>query len=114
MTNCYQFYTCDCDKDIKYAMTQGDNTQSFNNNFLIIELENTHNIPVSKAIFQAGVVQKFYENPEFPLYVNFTEQDTKLLKHRNIGYLMVYDSENRPVTCIGSIEFYCRNGVIDV
>lgn len=114
MTNYNINCMCDCDNNIQYSMTQGDNTENFNNHFLEIYIENIHQLPITKAIFQAGQLQKVYENPVFPLFVDFTEEDTKLLKFKNVGYLMVYDIKDRPVTCDGSIEFYCRKGVVYV
>lgn len=95
-------------------ITQGDNTQNFDNHFLKLTIKNPYNQPIAKAIFQSGQVQKEYENPESILYIDFTEDETRLLKHDNVGYLMVYDSENRPVTCKGCVHFKCLEGKIYV
>lgn len=95
-------------------MHQGDNTQNFDNHFLELDIENPYNQTISKAVFQAGQVQKTYDNPIFPLYVDFNEDDTKLLTFENTGYLLVYDNEGRPVTCDGCIHFHCKNGVVYV
>ncbi len=94
------------------AIFKGDNTASFGNNFLTIYLNNPLGYAISKAIFVCGCIEKTFENPEFPLRVNFNSQESQYLRTNNVGYLVVFDSENRQKTCNGTITFKAQNGVI--
>lgn len=92
---------------------KGDNTAAFNNNFINIELDNPSEYVISKAEFVCGCIRKTFENPVFPLIVNFDENDTKKLNFKNTGYLIVWDEQNRPKQCDGCINFEFKNGVIN-
>ena len=91
---------------------QGDNTGAFGNTFIKIFLKNPAEVVVSKVVFTVGCINKVFENPEFPLYVNFNSKETSVMPYENTGYLTAYDSEGRPMTCKGSVTFYVVNGVI--
>ena len=58
------------------AIYKGDNTGAFGNTFLTIGLNNPLGYTISKAIFVTGCIQKIYENPVFPLRINFNEEET--------------------------------------
>ena len=94
------------------AVYKGDNTGAFGNNFLTINLNNPLGYPISKAIFVCGCIKKTFDNPEFPLRINFSSQESQYLRTNNVGYLVVFDSENRQKTCNGTITFKAQNGVI--
>jgi hypothetical protein len=94
---------------------KGDNTAAFGNNFITIELDNPLGYTVSKVEFVVnGGCPKIppIENPAFPLYVNFTSQQTAQLKPNNVGQLVVWDAEGRQKTCEGKVVFSAQNGVI--
>ena len=90
----------------------GDNTKAYNKNFIEIDIENPNNVEVSKVIFVTGCINKSFKNPQFPIYVNFTSEETSKMPYINVGYLVSYDSHGRQETCDGSITFYVKNGVI--
>lgn len=95
---------------------KGDNTAAFGNNFLTIELENPLGYAVSKAEFVInGGCPKIppFENPEFPLIVNFNSQQSAQLKPNNVGQLVVWDEQGRQKTCQGKVTFTAQNGVIN-
>ena len=94
------------------AIYKGDNTGAFGNTFLTINLNNPLGYTISKAIFVTGCIQKPYENPEFPLQINFTSEETPKLGATNVGYLVVFDSQGRQKTCNGKVIFNAINGVI--
>ena len=94
------------------TLRKGDNTAAFGNTFLTIDLYNPAQIPVSKVIFSVGCIVKPFDNPEFPLRVNFNSRETRALNYINTGYLTAFDQNGNQVTCEGSITFYCINGVI--
>lgn len=94
------------------AIYKGDNTAAFGNNFITINLNNPLGYTVSKAILVCGCIQKTFENPEFPLIINLTSQETNQLRSSNVCYLVVFDSEGRQKTCNGTITFKAQNGVI--
>ena len=94
------------------VLRKGDNTASFGNNFLTIFMDNPVGIPVSKVIFSCGCIQKTFENPEFPLRINFNSKETAKLNYINTGYLVAFDDKGRQMACEGSITFYVINGVL--
>jgi len=94
------------------SIYKGDDTGSFGNTFITIDINNPLGYPISKAIFVCGCIEKSFENPIFPLTVNFTSEETRKLGAINTGYLVVYDSQGRQRTCNGSITFNATKGVI--
>ena len=94
------------------TLRNGDNTRAFGGNFITMFIDNPAQIPVSKVIFSVGCIVKTYENPQFPLYINFNSKETEALNYINTGYLTAFDQFGQQMTCEGSITFYCINGVI--
>lgn len=94
---------------------KGDDTSSFGNDFITIDLENPLGYTISKAVFVCGCIQKTFEEPEFPLIVNFDSQETEKLKlgNQNVCFLVVYDSQGRQKTCQGTLTFGAQNGVLN-
>lgn len=91
---------------------KGDDTSAFGGGFLDIDIKTSTEVEISKAVFVSGEIKKTFENPVFPIKVNLTVEDTKKLKYNNIGYLVVYDKDNRPRLCDGYITFSAKDGVI--
>lgn len=92
---------------------KGDNSQAFYKHFLEIELEADENEPTPQRVdFVCGCIVKPFFSPQFPIYVDFSEDESKKLNNINIGYLVAYDDKGRQETCIGSIKFTIKNGVI--
>lgn len=91
---------------------KGDNTAAFGNNFITITLNNPLGYTVSKVVFVCGCIQKSYNNPEFPLVINFTSEETSKFGAVNVGYLVAYDAQGRQKTCNGKVMFNAVNGVI--
>lgn len=94
------------------SIFKGDSTAAFGNTFLTININNPDNFVISKAIFVCGCIKKTFNNPEFPLRVNFSSQETQKLSANNVGYLVVYDEVGLQKTCTGNIKFKAQNGVI--
>lgn len=92
---------------------KGDNSAAFGNNFITINLDNPLGYEISKAVFVCGCIQKTFENPTFPLVINFTSEETANFKTSNVCYLVVFDSEGRQKTCKGSLTFPAQNGVLN-
>lgn len=95
---------------------KGDDTGAFGNNFITIRLNNPLNYVVSKAkvIINNGCPDiPIIENPQFPLTVNFTSQQSGMLRDgANTAKLRVWDAENRAKLCKGTLTFYVANGVV--
>lgn len=92
---------------------KSDDTGAFGNNFITINLDNPMEYPITKAIFVCGCIQKKFENPVFPIVVNFSGKETeKLQGGANTCYLVVYDTEGRQKTCRGTLTFKAQNGVL--
>lgn len=94
------------------SIFKGDNSGAFGNNFITINLENPLGYTISKAIFVCGCIQKSFDNPVFPIVINFSSQETAQLRSSNTCYLVAYDSEGRQKTCKGTLTFPAQNGVL--
>ena len=94
------------------SIYKGDNTAAFGNNFITINLENPLEYPISKAVFICNCITKTFENPTFPLVINFNSSETSKLMSKNVCYLVVFDSEGRQKTCQGTLTFNAQNGVL--
>lgn len=86
---------------------QGDNTGAFGETFLTINLSTSiEPAPViSKAVLKIGGICKTFDNPRFPLTINFSSEETSKLSSVNTAFLAVWDSEGRKRTCEGSLSF---------
>ena len=91
---------------------KGDDTGAFGNNFITINLNNPENYTISKAIFVCGSIKKTFDNPEFPLTVNFSSEETIQLSPSNVCHLVLYDEFGYQKTCSGSLSFSAQSGVI--
>ncbi|MBR2526607.1 hypothetical protein IKE67_09105 [bacterium] len=92
---------------------KGDNSQAYNKHFLEIDLELDEGAkPPSKVEFVTGCIVKPFVNPQFPIYVDFSESESAKLNYINVGYLITYDDKGRRETAEGSITFKYKNGVI--
>lgn len=91
---------------------RGDDTNAFGNKFLTVELENTNNLIISKAEFKCGTILKTFENPEFPLQISLSREETLQLSYTNDCYLALYDEEGRKRTCSGSITITSKREVV--
>ena len=88
-----------------------DDTGAFGNKFITIRLNNPLDYTVSKAIFVCGCTKKTFENPVFPIEINFTSAETAKFNSSNVCYLVVYDEQGRQKTCKGKLVFNAQNGV---
>lgn len=87
---------------------QGDNTAAFGGVFLTINISTPEGLeppPITKAELKIGCICKNFINPDFPLIVNLTEDESGKLQASNTAYLAVWDSEGRKKTCQGKITF---------
>ena len=93
---------------------RSDDTSAFGNNFITIDLVNNPlNVKVSRADFIIqGKYCKRFDNPVFPLIINFTPEELQKLDVLNVGFLKVYDSEGKPKVCDGNVVFEIKNGVM--
>lgn len=91
---------------------KGDNSGAFGRTFITIHLNNPYEFEVSKVIFKCGCIVKEFENPQFPLRINFDEEETKLLNFNNVCYLKAFDSMGRAKTCEGKLNFVAKEQVV--
>lgn len=84
---------------------RGDDTDAFGGNFLRVDLIGAPEAVITKADWICGQIVKSFENPEFPLVINLTQEDTAKLKSQNTCYLALYDENGRKKTCEGSLTF---------
>ena len=96
------------------TFTRGDNLQAFDGLPIEIDIDATEQekAQIKKAIF---VINKeiaiTFINPPFPLQVELDETKTRQLKDTNIGELIVFDSQNRKLTCEGRLIFSSKGEV---
>lgn len=88
---------------------RGDDTDAFGNDFIEIELEDAPQV-ISKAELRCGDIVKVIENPTFPLHINFTAEETNLMKQTNDCSFAIFDEQGRKLTCDGGFSFptQCR------
>lgn len=91
---------------------KGDATGAFGNTFITINLENPLEYTISRAIFVCGCIQKTFENPVFPLTINFSSAETAKFNYANTCYLVVFDENGLQKTCSGTLTFNAQNGVL--
>lgn len=82
---------------------RGDDTGAFGNTLLTIILKNAEGLKFSKAVFRCEEITKEFENPTFPLKINFTSEETSKMYDINHCYLAVWDEKGRKQTCQGSL-----------
>ena len=92
---------------------RGDNTNSFGQDWLIIEAEIPEDWVVSMAEFKVGnLPAMMIDEPEFPLSINLSSAQTALLKDTNSCYLSLFDENGYKQTCEGTFIFETRKQVI--
>ena len=91
---------------------KGDDTNAFGNNFITIGLISNITETISKAVFQCGDIKITVTAPTFPLNINLTAAQTKLLDKTNVCYLAVYDENNRKLTCEGQLSFNAKEEAV--
>ena len=85
-------------------LVRGDDSQAFGQNLLRITLSDPDHLldrhSISKCEIRfSGCVAKVFENPEFPLVINLTsEESNKLQAGDNMAVMAVWDEEGRKVT----------------
>lgn len=92
---------------------KGDDTGAFGATFLTVNASIPTGYNVSKAEIKIGILDPIViENPEFPLSINLTSEQTALLMDKNSIYMAVYDDNNLKKTCKGVITFKAREQII--
>lgn len=85
-----------------------DDTDAFGQSFLTIECELPSSWVVKKAEFICRDITKEFYNPTFPLEVSLTAKETAMLEYENECFLILYDTQDRRVTCDGSYIFHAE------
>lgn len=92
---------------------KGDDTNAFDFGFLTIELDNPEEYIITKAEIRIGVITKTIENPEFPLEISLSREETSMLSEcGNQCYMAIYDDQNRKYTCEGTLSFKASPKVV--
>lgn len=92
---------------------KGDDTNAFGQNFIKINRpQNSEGYTISKVIFQCGPIQKVYTRPQFPIYVNFSHDESKKLQTISECYMQVFDEKGLRVTCSGTLTFTAKAQVV--
>jgi hypothetical protein len=93
-------------------MYKYDNLQAFDGAPIEVDFD-TNGKEVSKALFviNRGAIVKEYLNPTSPIFVDLNEEDTGKLCYNNVANLILYDSQNRKLTCDGELQFTANKEV---
>lgn len=95
------------------SINRGDNTGAFGNDFLRIYLNNPNELYIQKAVFQINDdLTKEYYDPIFPLRVNFSGEETNLLRQVNTCKLALWDEHGRRRTADGKFTFFVKENRI--
>jgi hypothetical protein len=101
--------SCNCGK-----FYRGDDYSAFGQQFLTVQAANIpEGFEVSKVEIKIGnlpVITR--ENPEFPLSINLTAEQSILLKDTNKIFMACYDQYGRKKTCEGCLEFNTKPKVV--
>lgn len=96
------------------SINRGDNTGAFGQDFLRIYLNNPNELYITKAVFQInGNLEKEFDEPKFPLRINFTGAETELLAQVNTCKLALWDEYGRRRTADGKFTFFCKENRIN-
>lgn len=80
---------------------KGDNTSAFGMHLLRIWLKNPSNAVIPRVDVIIGDITKTINQPDFPLYVDLTSYESKLLKSgSNTLALVAYDQYYKPHICV--------------
>ena len=92
---------------------KGDDTNAFDFGFLTVELNNPEGYTITKAEIRIGVLTKTIENPDFPLDISLTREETSMLSEcGNQCYMAIYDDQDRKYTCEGTLSFKASPKVV--
>lgn len=92
---------------------KGDDFNSFNQEWVRINLDIPNNWIISKAEFKVGNLPTMrFINPVFPLGVSLTSEQSANLKDINTCYLAIFDEEGRKQTLEGSWTFSAEDEVV--
>lgn len=95
-----------------YKLFRGDSTAAFNNTWLRIEADYPSDWEISRCDFKVGNLPVMvFDDPEFPIDINLTSSQTKLLKDTNSCYLSLYDKDGLKLTAEGTFTFETRKQV---
>ena len=94
------------------TIRKGDDTNAFGKNFIKINFNNPKGYVITRAEFRVGCLMKVFDNPEFPLYVNYDKEESKHLEYNNVGYLRVYDENGLRETCKSFLKFKADEEVV--
>ena len=116
--------SCNCN-DKPIGIFKNDDTRAFRNDDDFIRINRPRgladDIDIYKAEFKCGNLPVFtFENIVdeqaqplvFPIGINLTAEQTKLLSYQNVCYLKVYDVNGYGQTCTGSISFIANSQVV--
>ena len=85
-----------------------DDTDAFDQGFLTVYCELPSTWVVKKAEFVCGDLTKEYYNPTFPFDVSLTSKETAMLEYENECFLILYDTQDRRITCEKSYVFHAE------
>lgn len=92
---------------------KGDDTNAFGFSFLTVNLQGAEEYTISKAEIRIGVIIKTFENPSFPINITLSKEETSMLSEcGNKCYMAIYDTNNRKLTCEGSLTFRAAPKVV--
>lgn len=91
---------------------RGDDTRAFGGKPIKVKLLNADGKTITKAEFRCGDILQTFKNPEFPLQIWLSSEDTAKLRPANICYLAIYDENGYKKTCKGQFVFNSLPGVV--
>ena len=99
----------------KYTLFKGDDTNSFGQNFLTINIKNIPDgFTVERMEVKIGSLDiiEVDDFTEFPIRINLNSEQTRELSDVNTIYIALYDNEGLKKTINNSITFTARSEVV--
>lgn len=99
----------------KYTLFKGDDTNSFGQNFLTINIKNIPDgFTVERMEVKIGSLDiiEVDDFTEFPIRINLNSEQTRELSDVNTIYIALYDNEGLKKTINKSITFTARSEVV--
>lgn len=104
--------------DEQTKIYQGDDLRAFGGKPIILEITNETGVPIKKLIFKCENIIREFEDLEiftesyFQILIYLTNDETRILKKMNKGYVACWDENGHKMTAEGRLELEANEEVV--